>query len=729
MTDTNRTLTFIVHGLDCPDCAQSLERAVAALPDVAQAALAFAAARLEVTLADGADPTDEIVRLAASMGHTIELVRPAAGVSPAPERPASERRAPWLARHRRDLPTAGAALLMVLGLGGQALGWPTWLVRTLLGASIVAAGWQVARAGWVALRFGHKLDMNALMTIAVVGAMAIGDFAEGAVTMLLFGVGEWLEGYSSDRARRAIRALMALAPEMATRLRQGLSERVPVAALVPGDGVQVRPGERIPADGVILEGASAINQAAITGESVPVEKQPGDRVFAGTVNGAGALQVTVSRLASESTLARILHLVERAQSERAPAQRFVDRFAQVYTPIVIGLALLLAVLPPLLGLAAWRESFYRSLVLLVIACPCALVISTPVTIVSALARAARAGVLIKGGRHIETLARVRALALDKTGTLTEGHLRVTGGACTLHSETDLTCHQCRDVLAKASAVEERSEHLLAQAVVAHAEAQGLRGRYSEGQQVLAFPGRGITGLVDGHRIAVGNVALHESAQPQAATALLEQAELAQQDGYTVLLAEDVCCGQTCYWTVADTVRPEAKAALSALRALGVNELRMLTGDNNTVAERVAREVGLESFRGDLLPEQKLDEIAALQGRHGVVGMVGDGINDAPALARADVGIAVGGAAADAALETADITLMSSGLQRLPWAMRLSQRTMRVLRANIVLALALKLTFLALAAAGIATLWMAVLADTGTALLVTLNGLRLLAARD
>jgi Cd2+/Zn2+-exporting ATPase len=726
MTAQNADLCFEIVGLDCPDCAQSLESAVAALPGVLQAQVIFVTAQLAV-IPDGSRPgvAQEIVALGAAMGHQL-VVRDAAAAAQATE---ARGWAAWLRRRRHDLDVIACGALLLGGIAAQALRAPTLLSQLLFAAAIVIGGRRVARGAWVALRSAHTLDMNALMTIAVVGAMALGEFAEGAVTILLFAIGEWLEGYSTDRARRAIRALMDLAPVEATRVVAGREERVSVEALAIGDRIVVRPGERIAMDGAVIVGYSAVDQAPITGESLPVEKRPGSQVFAGTINGVGLLTVEVSKLVKDNALSRILRLVEKAQSERAPAQRFVDRFARVYTPIVMAVALLVAVAPPLAGLGTLREWLFRGLVLLVIACPCALVISTPVTIVSALARAARSGVLIKGGRHLEALAAVRAIAFDKTGTLTLGRLQVVGGGCVLHAEMDERCLQCRDLLAKASAVEERSEHLLARTVVAHADALGLRGTYAASEQVTAYPGLGVVGSVQGHEIAIGN---HEFGHPECENLdnpMCRQIVAAEEQGYTVLVAQDTCCDQRCYWAVSDTLRPEAPRAVEALRKLGVREVIVLTGDNPQVAERVANAIGSDRTHASLLPQQKLALVQDLQQRWGTVAMVGDGINDAPALARATVGIAMGGAGADAALETADVTLMGDDLMRLPYAVRLSKRAMRVVRANIAFALGLKAVFMLLAVMGLSTLWMAVLADTGAALLVTLNGARLLMHRD
>ncbi len=722
MTTDSTALTFTIHHLDCPDCARRLEAAVAALPGVRRAELAFMAGQLRIwPQGDTPSLVESVQRLGKEMGYIIEPLTDEHAAHEAHHHGGDSEHAPhtfWV---------IAAAVALAAGLAAQWLGAPLFLSRLLLGASILLAGLPVAKAAWATLRSAHSLDMNALMTVAVIGAVALGDYAEGAVTMFLFTVGELLEHYSADRARRAIRTLMAVAPDEATRLNGETRERVPVAELRVGDLILTQPGERIAMDGTIVEGHSAVNQAPITGESVPVEKGPGEAVYAGTINGNGALTIRVTRLAQESTLARILRLVEQAQSERAPAQRFVDRFAQRYTPAVMAAALLVACVPPLLGLGDWATWFYRGLVLLVIACPCALVISTPVTLVSALARAARSGVLIKGGRYLEALARVKAIAFDKTGTLTEGNLEIVGGACTLHSETDPHCALCRDMLAKAAAIEEQSGHLVAQAVVAYAEAQGVRGQYLAPEGVMAHPGLGVTGRVQGHEVAIGSHAFyHACLGVEGEDALCSQVKEAERQGYTVLVAHDACCGERCYWAVADAVRPQAAESIAALRRLGVRHVAILTGDHAQAARHVAEAIRADAVYAGLLPEEKQGLVSRLEEEWGSLAMVGDGINDAPALAKASVGIAMGKTGADAALETADITLMQNDLRALPFAVGLSQRAMRIVRANVAFALVIKALFLGLAIAGYSTLWMAVLADTGAAILVTLNGLRLLA---
>jgi Cd2+/Zn2+-exporting ATPase len=599
------------------------------------------------------------------------------------------------------------------------------------------------------------------MSLAVIGAVLIDEWAEAAVVVFLFSLGEALEGYTMDRARNAIRSLMALAPAEATVLRPcldcaghldqplpagGVYEggpcpwcephelAVPVEELAIGETVLVRPGERIPMDGVVLAGRTAVNQAPITGESLPVEKASGDEVFAGSINGSGAIELRVTRLAGDNTLSRLIHMVEEAQAQKAPAQRWIDRFARVYTPVVVAMAAVVAVAPPLffgqslLDTAGQTGWLYRALTLLVIACPCALVISTPVSIVGAISAAARHGVLIKGGVHLEALAHVRVVAFDKTGTLTLGRPALIDAQCAAHiADTGEPCAACDDVLALAAAVERRSEHPLAAAVVQAAEARSLNGRYATALEVEALAGQGVRGRVNGVSVAVSSHRrIHELdlGHDDAFCSRVQRVEAAGQT--TMLLHDDQ--GIRGYLAVADQVRSGSAAAVAGLKAAGIEHVVMLTGDNARTAQAIAAQAGIDEVRANLLPGDKVSAVEALLAEHGAVAMVGDGVNDAPALARATVGIAMGGAGSDQALETADIALMGDDLAGLPFVVRLSRQTRRVIVQNVAFSLGIKAVFLALALAGAATLWMAVFADVGASLLVILNGMRLLRAR-
>lgn len=712
-----RSYTWRIKGLDCPDCAASLETTLERLPEVSSAELDFDNAILTVVPVVEGEGKTAVEEMAGAMGYEL--------LSAEDKRSgAASLDSGWLRAHTEEVRIAIAASLVIASLLGGVFRVPVYVSRILYVVAILTAGLPIARAAWFAATRAHRVDMNVLMTIAAMGAMIIGEFAEGAITVVLFSVGELLEGYSADRARNAIRELMDLAPQKATFLEGDSEKEVPVATLEVGDRILVRPGTRIPMDGRVLEGRSAVNEAPVTGESRAVQKAPGDKVFAGTLNGSAPLTVEVTTRPEENTIARIMHMVEEAQSQRAPSQRFVDRFARVYTPAVAVMAAGVAFLPPLFGWGSVMEWVYRALVMLVIACPCALVISTPVTLVSALARGAQAGVLIKGGRYLEQLAGVRAIAFDKTGTLTEGEPHVVGGACEVHPAQDESCEGCQALLGKAAAVEAKSEHRLAQAVLEHAQAMGQDARYDAVRDIHAIPGMGIEGQVGDHRIMVGS---HEMCHPEDAPerALCVQIAEAEREGNTVLVIRDTCCDEWCYLTVSDRLRDEASDAVRALKAMGVEHVVMLTGDNRFIAEEMAEKVGIDEIHAGLMPEEKLQILKNLEERYSRVVMVGDGINDAPSLAQASVGIAMGAAGTDVALETADVALMGDDLRGVPFALGLGRKALRIVRFNIAFSLLIKFLFLGLAVVGISALWMAVLADTGATLLVSLNGLRML----
>jgi Cd2+/Zn2+-exporting ATPase len=551
------------------------------------------------------------------------------------------------------------------------------------------------------------------MSIAVTGAMVIGHWPEAAMVMVLFALAEVIEARSLDRARDAIRGLMDLAPETATVQRSdGSWSDVDAKTVAVGSRVRVKPGERIALDGTILQGRSSVNQAPITGESLPVEKAAGDSVFAGTINDSGSFEYRVTAAASDSTLARIIHAVEAAQGSRAPTQRFVDQFARLYTPIVFAVALAVAIVPPLVFGATWLDWIYKALVLLVIACPCALVISTPVSIVSGLAAAAKRGILIKGGVYLEEGRKLKWLALDKTGTITHGK----------PAQTDVVAWNGADASAAqilAASLAARSDHPVSLAVARAAQDQGLALR--DVTDFAALPGRGVRGHVNGALYHLGNHRLVEELGV-CSPALEAQLAVLETQGKTVvmLIGQD---GVRALFGVADTIKDSSRQAIKELHALGIKTL-MLSGDNPHTAEAIAQQVGIDEARGNLLPEDKQREIER-RSAQGTIGMVGDGINDAPALARADIGFAMGAAGTDTAIETADVALMDDDLRKLPAFVRLSRSTAGVLKQNIALALGIKVVFLALTFTGQATMWMAVFADMGASLLVVGNGLRLL----
>jgi Cd2+/Zn2+-exporting ATPase len=614
------------------------------------------------------------------------------------------------------LGVSGAAL--AVGAILEAVGQPTAALAAFLATIALCLPVQAQRALSSAKR--RVLDINVLMVVAVLGAGALGEWFEAAAVVWLFGVAQELEWLSMERARRAIRSLMAIAPSVATVRRAGAEHVIPVDDVRVGDLLIVKPGERMPVDGVIVLGESAFDESAVTGESFPVEKAPGADVFAGTINGTGAIEVAARRPASDSTIARIIHLVQDAQRQRAPVQTFVDRFARRYTPAVVVLAVVVAAGGPLLsaGFSGFSTAFgvwsYRALALLVVACPCALVISTPVAIVSALTAAARAGVLIKGGAHLERLGTIRAVAFDKTGTLTHGHVEVT-------DVVGLDGTPRESVLAVAAAIESRSEHPIGRAIVRHARVTGLD--VEPGAAFRALPGFGAEATVAEVPTIVGSHRLFEDRQ-LCTPALHDCINQVERGGSTPVLVGQAGAPLGVIG-LSDRMRTDGKRAISSLRDVGVDRVVLLTGDVAASAERSRLGTGLDEAHAEMLPAQKADAVQALRARYGAVAMVGDGINDAPALASADVGIAMGAAGSDVALETADVVLMSDDLAKLPFAIRLGRITLANIRQNVTIALGLKVAFVILAAGGLATMWMAIVADTGASLLVTANSLRLL----
>ena len=739
-----------IAGMDCADCAAKLEKGVGRLEGVLHCAVNFAAAKMTVEYDVEALDQGTIVERIRRLGY--DVADEDAGAAPARE--ARQKGLlgllVFMGSKRRDTLTLISGLLIVLAFALETAGVSVLITHSIYALAIVVGGFYVAGKGLSGVWINRELDINFLMTTAVVGAAAIGAWEEGALVVFLFSLGETLESYTMDRARNAIRSLVELAPAEASLLsrgaraqgRGGEGQKVAVAQLVVGDVILVRPGERIPMDGRVGKGSSAVNQAPITGESIPVEKARGAEVFAGTVNGQGALEIQVTRLAEDNTISRIIHMVEEAQAQKAPSQRWVDRFARYYTPVVVGLAILVAAVPPLLfrqpfldpgtGAHGW---LYRALVVLIVACPCALVISTPVTIVSAISNAAQNGVLIKGGAYLEAAGGLRVMAFDKTGTLTRGEPTVTD-VIPLDGRSEAS------VLALAAAVESRSEHPLARAVVVAAERRGIAYTPAEGFQALT--GRGASASVDEDLVYVGNLTLFADAGLSVPEALHAQIERLERDGKTtmvlatkesIILEGDATASTGAPWAlagilaVADTVRPDAREAVAALKRSGIRRTVMLTGDNERTAAAIAAQVGIDEARANLLPEEKVDALEGLLAEYGQVAMVGDGVNDAPALARSTVGIAMGGAGTDQALETADIALMADDLVKLPFAMQLSRSALGIVRQNIAFSLLVKAAFMALAIPGLATLWMAVFADVGASLIVILNGMRLLGSRS
>ncbi len=747
-TGDQPSLKLKILGMDCGNCALTIEDSIRKLPGVQAVSVSFTTESMEVS---GNPGREAVARRLHELGYRI-----ATEEDSSPDFTPRQRGLAGFAQFVWRQPALRPALLTAVAvglgvlfipalapvLGVEALDW-------LFGGAVLVAGAPVFVKGLRSLVFARRITIDLLMVIASAGALAIGATGEAVTVILLFMLGEALEAYSAERARDSLRSLLALQPQEATLLEshsdghdhghhQGHghdhSRVVPVAEINIGDRVLVRPGQRIPVDGIIVSGVSSINQAPVTGESVPVLRQVDDEVMAGTVNGEAALEIRTSRPAAEGTIARIAKLVEQAQAQRSPAERFIDRFARWYTPAVVALAVLVVVVPvygfgqPLLdpadGSTGW---FYRGLAVLIIACPCALVISIPVTVVSGLSRLANLGVLVKGGAQLDALAGIRAIAFDKTGTLTHGRPRVTNLA-TLHCNHEAAnngdCNHCDDMVAAAASVERASEHPVAHAILAAARERNGVGHLQRASDVQAHPGRGVSGELEGGRLV--RVGTHELFHPDVTgwQDISAHAANARSNGDTVMYVgdRDRIVG---YIGVQDQVREITHDTLARLGEMGIYRV-MLTGDNRRAAERVAAAIGgVDAVEAELLPADKLAAIETIREQYGAVAMVGDGINDAPALARADVGIALGDGGTAQAMETADVVLMQDDLSDVPLALHMARKSRRVIKENIALSLGLKLAFLALAIPGLATLWMAVIADVGATLLVTLNGMRLL----
>lgn len=715
--------TFKVTGLDCAEEVAVLRREVGPLVG-GEEHLAFDVLNGRMIVLDTARPIspDAIINAVRRTGMTADEWR-LEGREPSDASERRRRQQVWFTILSGLFVAAGFVIHIWLAGGfGEALrllgghdGKPMPLPEAAAYALAVVFGvrFVIVKAWYAAL--GLRPDMNLLMVIAVAGAVAIGEWFEAATVSFLFALSLTLESWSVARARHAISALLDLAPPTVRLLRSDGSEAdAPAAEIRPGDRFVVRGGERIALDGRVVTGVSAVNQAPITGESVPVEKEPGAEVFAGTINGDGALTVEATRAAENTMLARIVRMVEEAHARRAPSEQWVEQFARVYTPSVMAFAIVVFLGPPLAFGGAWDDWFYRALVLLVIACPCALVISTPVSIVAALASSARAGVLVKGGAYLELPARLKAVAMDKTGTITRGEPEVV-------RVVPFGTHTDAELLARAAALEARSTHPLARAIL-H-KAQERVGVIAPATEVQALKGKGLTGMVDGEPFWLGSHRyVVERGQDTSQSA--ELAEALEGDGKTVIVVGNArhVCGLI---AVADTIRPEAAEIVRQLHAAGVSHIVMLTGDNRVTAEAIAREVGVDEVYAELLPEDKVKKIEELVERYGVVAMVGDGVNDAPALARASLGVAMGAIGSDAAIETADVALMTDDISKLPWLVRHAKRTLAIIRQNIAFSLGVKAIFMALTFAGLATLWGAIAADVGASLVVIANALRLL----
>ena len=705
-TIEQETQVYRIQGLDCANCARIFEQNVKNIDGVEDAKVNFGAAKITVT---GAADLEEIQKAGA-----FDKLQ----VSPVKSKQVIPEKTFWQKYGVLIL----SMLFLVIGyVSNFTAGEESPITIGAFLLSIVIGGYSIFKVGLKNL-MKLQFDMKTLMTIAIIGAAIIGEWSEGAVVVILFAISEALEHYSMEKARKSISSLMDIAPKTALVRRNGEEIEVSVDDIVLNDIMLVKPGMKIAMDGKVVQGHSNVNQASITGESIPVEKSLGDEVYAGTLNVEGMLEVQVTKLVDDTTIAKMIHLVEEAQGERAPAQAFVDVFAKYYTPAIIVVAILVAIIPPLFFGGEWISWIYQGLAVLVVGCPCALVISTPVAIVTAIGNAAKKGVLIKGGIHLEEVRKIKVIAFDKTGTLTKGIPAVT-------DYDVLNGEDSNELFGKIAAIEVFSQHPLSQAFIKKAEQDKIAYKSYEIDAFSSVIGKGIQGKISGEQYFIGNAALMiEKVGDEQVNEVSEQLKAYQLQGKTAMLVakENVIVAIV---AVADEVRSSSKEVVAALHAQGIEHTIMLTGDSAETAHGIAHEVGVTRTAANLLPQHKLEKIKELKEQYDHVAMIGDGVNDAPALAAANIGIAMGGVGSDTALETADITLMGDDLRKLPFTIKLSKKTMRIIKQNITFALGLKLLALLLVVPGWLTLWIAIFADLGATLLVTLNSLRLLRVKE
>lgn len=710
-----------LRAVDGEDAGRRIENAIRGLNGVSNATVNFAAQRGRVEFDRSKTSLSQIESAVHGMGY-LALAGP--GIAKPPSKTSDGNAGggrSWYERNKELVWSLTAGLLLVTAwVGSKWLTFPYWVAVGLYIASYALGGFDLARHATKTIRKGRfTFDIDLLMLLAAVGAAILGEWAEGAFLLFLFSLAHALEHYALDRARGAIRALADLSPPLARVVRDGREEEVPVEQVGAGQIVLVRPAERIPVDGQVHTGRSAVNQAPITGESVPVEKAPGDEVFAGTVNGEGALEITTTRAVGDRTLDRVVRLVEEAQTQKAPTQQFTDQFERIFVPSVLVAALLLIVVPPLLKWWPWATSFYRGMALLVAASPCALALGTPSAVLAGIAQAARKGVLIKGGAHLENLGTLRALALDKTGTLTVGQPEVTD----IVPAAGVTA---QELLGTTAAVERRSQHPLAQAVVRRADADGIQ--LPEAGELDSVTGKGVRSSVAGQTVEIGSLRMWEGVSTQIPSNVEEAVSSLQRNGRSVMIVRhgDRWLGVL---GLADRPRDDVRAVLDRLRGQGIRTLVMLTGDNRGVGEAIGKEVGVDEVKAELLPEDKVKAIRELLDAHGQVAMVGDGVNDAPALAHATVGIAMGGAGTAVALETADVALMGDDLAKLPFAVGLSRRARAIIQQNLYLSMLVIALLILATTTGVFGIGPAVFVHEGSTLIVIANSLRLLAFRD
>ncbi|MEN1968018.1 heavy metal translocating P-type ATPase [Lentibacillus sp. N15] len=693
--------TYDVTGMDCGSCAKSIENHLNTIPAVRSVRVNFSIGKMQV---EHEGSVEEIISEVSKLGYK------AFPTTSNQKTQASEK-----SKEGYGLITF-SGVLIALGLIGSYYGIPQIMSTILYAVAIVVSGYKPVKSAYYSLK-SRSLDMNVLMSAAAIGAALIGQWFEGATVVWLFALGNVLQNRSIEQTRKSIRNLMDLAPSE-TWMKVG-SELVkkPVDDVAVGDIVVIKPGDRIPLDGEIIQGETSVNQAPITGESIPVDKLSGDTVYAGTINESGSIEISVTKLVKDTTISKIIHLVEEAQEQKAPAQAFIDKFASIYTPIVFVLALVVIVVPPLLGFGTWGEWVYKGLALLIVACPCALVISTPVAIVSAIGNAAKNGVLIKGGTFLERAGAIKTIAFDKTGTLTEGKPKVSEMKVLTTSEAEL--------LALAFTLEDYSTHPIAKTIVEYAKDRGVQAK--NGELFKSIVGKGVQATIDGKVYYAGNLTLFEGMNIVSDDVKSRVNEI-QNKGKTVVIigTRQEIMGMI---AVADTIRTTTVKALNGLKQVGVKQVVMLTGDNQGTAEVISNEANVTRYFAELLPEDKVNAIRQLQREGHKVAMVGDGINDAPALATSDLGIAMGGAGTDTAMETADIVLMADNLEKLPHTIKLSRKALAIIKQNIGFSLIIKCIALILIFPGWLTLWLAVLSDTGAALIVILNALRLVKMKE
>jgi Cd2+/Zn2+-exporting ATPase len=717
ITSEQEMKAYRVQGFTCANCAGKFEKNVKQLSGVEDAKVNFGASKIAVY---GNATIEELEKAGAFENLKVTPEKSARQASQEVKEDTKEDKVPFYKKHSALL---YASLLIAFGYLSSYVNGEENIVTTLLFlASMFIGGLSLFKVGLQnLLRF--EFDMKTLMTVAVIGGAIIGEWAEVAIVVILFAISEALERFSMDRARQSIRSLMDIAPKEALVRRNGQEIMIHVDDIAVGDIMIVKPGQKIAMDGVVVSGYSAVNQAAITGESVPVEKTVDNEVFAGTLNEEGLLEVEITKLVEDTTISKIIHLVEEAQGERAPSQAFVDKFAKYYTPIIMIIAALVTIVPPLFFDGSWETWVYQGLAVLVVGCPCALVISTPISIVSAIGNAAKKGVLVKGGVYLEEMGALKAIAFDKTGTLTKGVPAVTD-----YNVLNKQINE-KELLSIITALEYRSQHPLASAIMKKAEEENITYSDVQVEDFSSITGKGIKGIVNGATYYIGSPKLFKELLTNDFDKDLEQnVTTLQNQGKTAMIigtAKEILA----VIAVADEVRESSKEIIQKLHQLGIKKTIMLTGDNKGTAKAIGGQVGVSDIEAELMPQDKLDFIKQLRSEYGHVAMVGDGVNDAPALAASTVGIAMGGAGTDTALETADVALMGDDLRKLPFTIKLSRKTLNIIKANIAFAIAIKFIALLLVIPGWLTLWIAIVSDMGATLLVALNGLRLMKVKE